>query len=32
MQLQSADDEISLKEKGAVLERGCVYVVPLLEH
>jgi dCTP deaminase len=29
---QSADDEISLEGKGAVLERGCVYVVPLLEH
>ncbi len=30
--LQSADDEISLEGQGAVLERGCVYVVPLLEH
>lgn len=25
-------DEISLKGAGAVLERGCVYVVPLQEH
>ena len=25
-------DEISLKDPGAVLERGCVYVVPLQEH
>jgi dCTP deaminase len=25
-------DEISLEEPGAVLERGCVYVIPLLEH
>jgi len=25
-------DEISLEGEGAVLERGCVYVVPLLEH
>ncbi|HLH12080.1 MAG TPA: 2'-deoxycytidine 5'-triphosphate deaminase [Methylovirgula sp.] len=24
-------DEISLKDRGAVLERGCVYVIPLLE-
>jgi dCTP deaminase len=30
--LKSADDEISLDGKGAVLERGCVYVIPLLEH
>jgi dCTP deaminase len=30
--LKSADDEISLEGKGAVLERGCVYVIPLLEH
>jgi dCTP deaminase len=25
-------DEISLEGQGAVLERGCVYVIPLLEH
>ncbi len=25
-------DEISLEGGGAVLERGCVYVIPLLEH
>jgi dCTP deaminase len=25
-------DEISLEGNGAVLERGCVYVIPLLEH
>ena len=30
--LKSVDDEISLDGKGAVLERGCVYVIPLLEH
>ena len=30
--LRSADDEISLEGKGAVLERGCVYVIPLIEH
>ena len=30
--LNSADDEISLEGKGAVLERGCVYVIPLIEH
>jgi dCTP deaminase len=30
--LKSADDEISLDNKGAVLERGCVYVIPLIEH
>jgi dCTP deaminase len=30
--LKSADDEISLDNKGAVLERGCVYVIPLLEY
>jgi dCTP deaminase len=30
--LRSGDDEISLEGKGAVLERGCVYVIPLLEH
>ncbi|MGC2223604.1 MAG: 2'-deoxycytidine 5'-triphosphate deaminase [Methylocella sp.] len=30
--LKSADDEISLEGKGAVLERGCVYVIPLLEY
>jgi dCTP deaminase len=29
---RSADDEISLDGKGAVLERGGVYVIPLLEH
>ena len=27
-----SSDEISLEGRGAVLERGCVYVVPLLEH
>ncbi|HTJ02583.1 MAG TPA: 2'-deoxycytidine 5'-triphosphate deaminase [Methylovirgula sp.] len=27
-----ASDEIDLEGQGAVLERGCVYVVPLLEH
>ena len=30
--LKSTDDKISLEGKGAVLERGCVYVVPLLER
>ena len=25
-------DEINLEDEGAVLERGCVYVIPLLEH
>ncbi len=30
--LRSANDEISLEGKGAVLERGCVYVIPLIEH
>ena len=30
--LRSGDDEISLEGNGAVLERGCVYVIPLLEH
>ena len=30
--LTSADDEISLEGKGAVLERGYVYVIPLIEH
>lgn len=30
--LNSADEEISLEGKGAVLERGCVYVIPLIEH
>jgi dCTP deaminase len=30
--LGSADDEISIEGKGAVLERGCVYVIPLIEH
>jgi dCTP deaminase len=30
--LHSAADEISLEDKGAVLERGCVYVIPLIEY
>src|SRR4029077_935032 len=30
--LKSADDEISIDGKGAMLERGCVYVIPLIEH
>lgn len=30
--LRSTDDEISLEHSGAVLERGCVYVIPLIEH
>ncbi len=30
--LKSADNEISIEGKGAVLERGCVYVIPLIEH
>ncbi len=30
--LASDDEEISLDGNGAVLERGCVYVIPLLEH
>ena len=30
--LKSADDEINLEGKGTVLERGCVYVIPLIEH
>ena len=30
--LGSADDEISIDGSGAVLERGCVYVIPLIEH
>ena len=30
--LGSADDEISIDGNGAVLERGCVYVIPLIEH
>ncbi|HXN89389.1 MAG TPA: 2'-deoxycytidine 5'-triphosphate deaminase [Methylocella sp.] len=30
--LKSADDEINIDGNGAVLERGCVYVIPLLEH
>jgi dCTP deaminase len=30
--LVGADDAISLEGKGAVLERGCVYIIPLLEH
>ncbi|HUI21044.1 MAG TPA: 2'-deoxycytidine 5'-triphosphate deaminase [Methylocella sp.] len=30
--LQSDDDAVSLEGHGAVLERGCVYVVPLLEY
>ena len=30
--LESADDEIDIDGNGAVLERGCVYVIPLIEH
>jgi len=30
--LESSDEAIKLDSKGAVLERGCVYVIPLLEH
>jgi dCTP deaminase len=30
--LKSADDEINIDGNGAVLERGCVYVIPLIEH
>src|ERR1700732_916390 len=30
--LGRADDEISIDGNGAVLERGCVYVIPLIEH
>jgi dCTP deaminase len=30
--LESADEAISLDGNGAVLERGCVYVIPLLEY
>jgi dCTP deaminase len=30
--LKSDDEAISLDGNGAVLERGCVYVIPLLEH
>jgi dCTP deaminase len=30
--LQSDDEAISLDGNGAVLERGCVYVIPLLEY
>ena len=30
--LVGADDAISLEGRGAVLERGCVYIIPLLEH
>ncbi|MGH6864302.1 MAG: 2'-deoxycytidine 5'-triphosphate deaminase domain-containing protein, partial [Methylocella sp.] len=30
--LGSADDEINIDGNGAVLERGCVYVIPLIEH
>jgi dCTP deaminase len=30
--LVALDDVISLEGKGAVLERGCVYIIPLLEH
>lgn len=30
--LQSDDEAIGLGGNGAVLERGCVYVIPLLEH
>jgi dCTP deaminase len=29
---KSDDEAISLEGNGAVLERGCVYVIPLLEH
>jgi dCTP deaminase len=30
--LKSADDEINIDGNGGVLERGCVYVIPLIEH
>ncbi|HTV33569.1 MAG TPA: 2'-deoxycytidine 5'-triphosphate deaminase [Methylocella sp.] len=30
--LESRDEKISLKDSGAVLERGCVYVIPLQEY
>ncbi len=30
--LVGAEEAISLEGKGAVLERGCVYIIPLLEH
>ncbi len=30
--LKHADDEINIDGNGAVLERGCVYVIPLIEH
>lgn len=30
--LEREEESISLEGSGAVLERGCVYVVPLLEH
>jgi dCTP deaminase len=30
--LESDDEDISLDGNGAVLERGCVYVIPLLEY
>src|ERR1700738_4940951 len=30
--LESADEAISLDGHGGVLERGCVYVIPLIEH
>src|SRR5215469_11238728 len=30
--LEGDDEAISLEGNGAVLERGCVYVIPLLEH
>jgi dCTP deaminase len=30
--LVGAEDAISLEGRGAVLERGCVYIIPLLEH
>jgi dCTP deaminase len=30
--LAGAEDAIDLEGKGAVLERGCVYIIPLIEH
>jgi dCTP deaminase len=30
--LKSADAEINIDGNGAILERGCVYVIPLIEH
>jgi dCTP deaminase len=30
--LKSTGDEINIDDSGAVLERGCVYVIPLIEH